>query len=210
VQFHIMPSTLLHEVVGLVCLIVYIILPAGFLIKKVVKWEPPSVLKPGTQESAASIWWKLTVMVTLLVCVWRVNPAHAAEEVTAAPIKSGYKARRLESGVFQLDAPSRLVYIKPIKNCYSVEHNPMICWKGSGYVFQEVAVEKSTGREIYFSILKKGKEQLFTAWWYESGRTQTISQAEWRRDALFNAKHYALINITAATRRELDAAIREW
>lgn len=210
VQFHIMPSTLLHEIIGLVCLVVYIILPAGVLIYKLVKRGPPSVVKPVKVLDAVSPWWNVTVLVALLICVLRVNEAHAGEAVAAAPVKSGYKSRRLDSGVFQLDAPARLVYIKPIKNCYSVEHNPMICWKGSGYVFQEVVVDKSTGREIYVSTLRKGKDLLFTAWWYESGKTQTISQAEWRKDALVHSKQYALINITAATRQELQAAIREW
>lgn len=210
VQFHIMPSTLLHEIIGLVCLVVYIILPAGVLIYKLVKRAPPSVVKRVEQFDAVSPWWNVTVLVALLICVLRVNAAHAGEAVAAAPVKSGYKSRRLDSGVFQLDAPARLVYIKPIQNCYSVEHNPMICWKGSGYVFQEVVVDKSTGREIYVSTLRKGKDLLFTAWWYESGKTQTISQAEWRKDALVHSKQYALINITAATRQELQTAIRGW
>jgi exosortase N len=159
VQFHIMPSTLLHEIMGLSCLVVYIILPAGFLIRKLVNWGPPSISKPDKKDNSASGWWNITVTLVLLVCVLHINTANAGEAIVAAPIKSGYKARRLDYGVFQLDAPARLVYIKPIKNCYSVEHNPMICWKGSGYVFQEVAVdiclyiEKRKGPVVYCLVV---------------------------------------------------------
>jgi exosortase N len=210
VQFRILPSSILHELIGLACLLVYIILPAGFLIRKLVKSGQPVTLNPGQKEYAVSPWWNVALIVALFVCVSQVNNSGEQGVLVELPAKDGYQSRRLESGVFQLNSSARLVYIKPIKNFYSIEHNPMICWQGSGYVFQEIAVGNSTGRDIYFSTLERGKDRLFTAWWYESGKTRTISQAEWRRDALFNAEAYALVNITCATRQELDAAIREW
>ncbi len=68
----------------------------------------------------------------------------------------------------------------------------------SGYTFGQVKSMLINDIEIYTGVLKKGSETLQTAWWYDNGQTQTVSQTEWRTAILKGEPNFNLVNITAA------------
>lgn len=112
-------------------------------------------------------------------------------------IYTGFKQTILESGVTKIKTPQTLIYLKPTK-FYAPEHNPMICWKGSGYDFKSIKKETIEGKEIYTSVLIKGKDKIYAAWWFESKKIQTINQLLWRWEAFKTDDHFYLINVNAS------------
>ena len=85
----------------------------------------------------------------------------------------------------------------------------MVCWKGSGYVFNEMHEQPVTGGPIYTALLTSGEERLRTAWWYDNGMHQTIDQTEWRLDVLKGGKSYFLVNITSSGEAKLFSEIKK-
>ena len=85
----------------------------------------------------------------------------------------------------------------------------MICWSGSGYEFTRIHEKEIGGTTVYAATLEKGDEQLYTAWWYDNGLSTTISQFEWRWDALRTHHHYAIVNVTASTPEMLEKEARK-
>ena len=127
--------------------------------------------------------------------------------VQAAPALNNYKVSRVNAGVLKLENERSLVYIKPISGFYSTDHNPMICWSGSGYVFEQVREREVNGLKLYSAVLTNGAAQLYTAWWYDNGTNRTIAQLQWRWDVLRGANDYAVVNVTVASEAELETAI---
>ncbi len=111
-------------------------------------------------------------------------------------------------GILKLQNQQALVYIKYIRGFYDTDHNPMICWKGSGYVFEQIQKEKISKDEIYTGMLVNGEERLYSAWWYDNGSSTATSQFEWRWDMLKGADIYAVINVTCASRQELEKQVK--
>ena len=114
-----------------------------------------------------------------------------------------YSAKNLPHQVLKLERKGSLVYIKRIPAFYNADHTPYTCWKGSGYTFQKIEKHLMSDIEVYAGKLKNGKGELFTAWWYQSKDKSTISQFDWRWDMLRGKGNYAVINVTAATEKEL-------
>lgn len=211
VEFSVMPSNILHELIGLICLLVYIILPAGFLVKHIVRNGSKYIRKKQATTQTPHLIWCGFLAAALFVCNMQVNDRKANRLSIIAPTpRPGYVMRTLESGVTQMTARGRLIYVKPIPAFYSIEHNPMICWQGSGFVFQQVSTKVIGSKEVYYSTLENGRDKLYTAWWYESKDRRTISQGEWRWDAALHANQYSLINITCPTQAELSVTISDW
>jgi len=50
---------------------------------------------------------------------------------------------------------------------------------------------------------------LYTAWWYDNGNLQTISQFTWRWDSFRNNRAWVLVNVTADSKPELFNQIRQ-
>jgi len=214
VQLNILPGTTLHEVMGIVCFLVYVVLPASGLTRWVIKRHGKLTtmkLLPASETNVVKQAILHTVLaITMLVAARAVvQRDHASADQSAAiPAVEGYRAQRIGNDVVKLENDQSLVYIKPIAGFYSADHNPMICWRGSGYEFTRVEKSLVNGMFVYMALLQNGHDQLYTAWWYDNGATRTIDQFTWRRDALQNKTQYALINVTAASREKLEAAIQ--
>lgn len=214
VQLNILPGTLMHEVMGIICFLVYVVLPASlctrWLIKKYAKENVVAqqseqafrVVKPIIVHAVLGV----TMLIAARAVVQRDN-ATDSQMVAVAPV-AGYQAQRVSNDVIKLENAQSLVYIKPIEGFYSADHNPMICWRGSGYEFTQVEKASVNGAFVYLALLQNGHDQLYTAWWYDNGARRTIDQFTWRWHALQNKTRYSLINVTAASREKLEAEIQ--
>jgi len=121
---------------------------------------------------------------------------------------SDYKIDYLPDAIVKLSTDKVLVYLKPIIGFYSSDHQPTMCWKGSGYEFRKLETVMLDGQEIYTSSLEKAHDKLYTAWWYDNGSLQSISQLTWRWDSFSNNRPWVLVNVTAGSERELFNQIR--
>ena len=214
VQFNVLPGTTMHEVMGIVCLLVYVVLPATWVTRWMIKrhGKIPVATAPLSQTGSMA----KQVMVHAALAVLMLVAAHtvvqrdqaAANSSAAVPPVEGYRVQRIANDVIKLENDRSLVYIKPIAGFYSADHNPMICWRGSGYEFKQVEKSSVNGQPVYLALLQNGQDTLYTAWWYDNGSKRTIDQFTWRWDALQHRTKYALVNVTAASCEKLEQEIQ--
>lgn len=212
VYFTIAPGTIMHEAIGLTCFITYGLLPALFFIRfwiskfgrpieKITNSDP----LPVSQFTFAKHGF-LSITI-LMLAIWgggKTVNSHLNVPLISA---NGYTVSHLPDKVIKLQNEAALIYVKPIAGWFSSDHQPMICWSGSGYEFKQVQQKVIAGHTVYTSVLQNGKDKLFSAWWYYNGSEITTSQWVWRRNSLTTGQRYALVNVTAATPGELALAI---
>lgn len=209
-----MPNTLLHELTGIVCFGVYVILPAIYISRMIVKrWGiiyKQSVNFP--KEFSAADGRKILMLLLFFVAgglQFKYRNTRNAPLSQLSEI-SGYQLSASAEGISKYFDGHTLVYIKPVRVFFDTDHQPMLCWKGSGYVFAHVKAVDIHSYRVYMAQLKKGDNQLFSAWWYSNGERSTISQWDWRSQMLQGGGAYYLINVTCASVTELGKAIEEW
>jgi exosortase N len=206
VLFKIPPENPLHEVIGILCLLVYVLIPLYLLGQWMVfKYGGSS----ATYVNKISIhtlgkFALIMVAVSILATGIRLNEMRTQSVPQHANVRlPGFDATEINDGVTKLVNNSVLVYVKPIPEFFTGEHTPLLCWKGSGYTFKSIGKTKINGKEIYIGQLIKKTEKLFTAWWYTNGRVQTISQLDWRTRMMKGEGKFSLVNVTAHDETEL-------
>lgn len=213
VQLKIMPDTFAHHFVGLVCLLVYVFIPGIWLARWFVKRSRAVNTPPVPINSNASgkyLSHSIALICTALLAVY-VAKADTYKKVYLSEVKDvhGFNISQPAPGIVKLENQQSMIYIKYIRGFYDTDHNPMICWKGSGYEFQKAAQETVNGHSIYTGQLTNNGDSLHTAWWYTDGGSVTTSQLQWRWDMLRTRKIYALVNVTGATKEGLANQIKK-
>ncbi|WP_158828277.1 exosortase N [Mucilaginibacter lacusdianchii] len=210
VLFKFMPGTVMHDFIGLVCLALYVIIP-------VLKLAPLIVDKLGIQHQSIhapslniglrhSILHVLILVAVLLSSYRRIN-LDTIYQPSKKDIKlPGYRQTNLTGGIIKLQSETTLIYIKPTAY-YAPEHDPTVCWTGSGYQFAKVGKQTINGIQLYTGVLKKGKDKLYTAWWFDNGRERSINQVEWRWHALRTEQQFYLVNVSASNAADLNRAL---
>jgi exosortase N len=210
VHFAILPENAAHEWIGLCCFLAYVVIPGLWFGRHIVKkWgtrreiiETPLIQRRVAPKIA---WLHLALIVVVSFAAIHVYQQKKMTAVSnkKAPDIEGFHAQNLAFDILKLESSHALIYIKEIPGFYNADHNPSICWKGSGYQFQQVQEEWICGTKIYTAVLKKNTDALYTAWWYDNGRRRTIEQLKWRWDVLRGAHNYSIVNVTTASRRQL-------
>jgi exosortase N len=208
VTFKILPDDPMHQLVGLLCLVIYVVLPLYFLSNWLMKrYGKPFSVRSETRPLHIAACMPLSVLAFAIVWLGfnikseRSQIRHNHIGVTM----SGLHSEQIEGGVTKMTNEEMLVYVKPIPEFFSAEHTPLICWKGSGYKFEGITEIDVRGRRIYTGKLIREGESLYTAWWYDNGETSTISQLKWRMQMLMGRPDFCLVNVTTA---EHDVLIR--
>jgi len=202
------PDTFLHETIGLLCFIVYLILPVFIICKFVVSRSKKTVSKT-VQKKAISSPVKLVI-----VCVGILSMAfanHHREELRNKPFDvkageteiAGFDKSITGYNVIKFTSDSALVYIKPSTHFFAPDHSPTICWKGSGYEFIDVKTSSVNGTLVFTATLQKDHDELKTAWWFDNGNDKTISQLDWRWKSACGSEPFRLINVTSNSNSEL-------
>jgi exosortase N len=181
----------------------------------------PSVIRPSAAEGLpqakqqpsairyrSSVIHLLLLISTAILAVYVRNAdTYKKVDLSAVPANETMTASLYAPGIVKLQDDKSLIYIKYIRGFYDTDHNPMICWKGSGYTPERMTKKNILGRTIYTTTLVNEKDQLYSAWWYSNGKNRTVDQLEWRWDMLVNGGNYAVVNITCASPADLDNAI---
>ena len=215
VWFNILPGTYTHDLVGIGCLIVYVIIPVLALTRLVIRYKGRALTLKA--DSAVTFSLKRMVGIQLLLmlaigwCAYTVISKCKAIDNASATVVSipGYESTRITAEIVKLQNSESLIYIKRIPGFYSADHHPMICWKGSGYLFKQVKQETIGKQPVYTALLQNGKDQLYTAWWYDNGARRTIDQLSWRSQMLSGASAYSVVNVTAGNKQQLIKEIED-
>ncbi|MBA4053445.1 MAG: exosortase N [Marivirga sp.] len=201
VVFRILPTDPWHEIIGILCLIFYVVIPLYFLSITMIKklGQPP--LDNSTIKFSFTLPFKaLTVALSIILMVigFTINPGKTNNTIHYADVKLvGMRPIELEGGITKLLNEDILIYVKPIPEFFTSEHTPLLCWKGSGYTFKNIDQILIGNRQIYSGVLSKNNDLLYTAWWYTNGELQTIDQLTWRSKMLVDQKRFCLVNVTA-------------
>ncbi|QEC76498.1 exosortase N [Mucilaginibacter ginsenosidivorax] len=214
VLFKIPAASIFHDVTGVICLLVYVVLPllwlSNFYLKKSAKVErhprQDQLIRLVPDEVRYPFIHLLFAGALIVISCNLKSMDVLSNKGAYAVTLSGYKKQLLESGVIKFDKPGQLVYLKPTP-FYGPEHNPMICWQGSGYNFTSIRKQTIAGREVYSGILTKGADKIYSAWWFDNGRLKTVSQLEWRWAAAQDSKPFYLVNVNATSEAGLLEAV---
>lgn len=211
VHFAILPQDDLHEIVGLICLGVYVLLPSAFfvrlLVNRLAREQKQSLNQQKQFKNGAFL--HLLLLSAIGFSAYNISKSDTYIDYH---LKTGtiadYNASKFIPGVIKLESEKALAYVKYIRGFYDSDHNPTICWKGSGYEFENTRIEEVCSFKIYRASLVSGNDKLYTAWWYSNGDDDnTADPLQWRWRMMQNKKRYAVINVTAATEKELNAEL---
>jgi exosortase N len=209
VQFALLPGTTGHELAGLFCLLVYVLIPSGILARRLVDSSPSYTVSESVRTNVSYGYFYLLVILffvtALRLCTADTYAGFTSKSLIKLP---GYTTRQFAPGILKIENQKSLLYIKFIRGFYDTEHNPSICWKGSGYDFKEIRKVRVGANEIFTALLDNGNEQLHTAWWYGNGAKAGIDQWAWRWDMLKGSIPYAVINITTNTEEDLRKELK--
>ncbi|XZF12982.1 exosortase N [Chitinophagaceae bacterium MMS25-I14] len=210
--FKIDACTAMHESFGLICLVIYSILPSVLLVKMLLRKYGKETGTKGSNTDMQTLKPELIIHSTLILLI-AISATHINHLKNLYPEKTnpvtiaGYTTLWCRPDVLKLRNNTELVYIKHIRGFYSTDHHPSICWTGSGYTFEKVTKENFSGYNVYCAILKKDNDRLYTAWWYDNGSRRTVDQWEWRMDEMKSGRRYAIVNITTTSRAQLQQSV---
>ncbi|HWJ90516.1 MAG TPA: exosortase N, partial [Flavisolibacter sp.] len=166
VQFRILPGTVWHEVIGLACLILYVCIPAAFLARFLLRRARR--MKPAAEiKSSLPLFLQVIPVAAFLFSALHIQRSDTYQQFKGAYNKkvAGFYSSFYAPGIVKLEREDALVYVKFIRGFYDTEHNPTLCWKGSGYEFDEIRTERIGGMQVFTATLSKDKEKLYTSWW---------------------------------------------
>ena len=207
VIFHILPQNPLHDAIGMLCLLVYVLVPL-FLFLHFYPYAQNKNLSANSfanTKSNENFLGKYLIFcnILLFMLVFVRGTFLYKNDIALAKHKdykltiNGFKKEILLSGMIKFENKEALIYYKPVTSFYGADHSPMVCWIGSGYVFKNFRKETISGVEIYTGTLQKGKEIIYTAWWFDNGKQQTIEQFTWRWLNIRGEPDFSLVNVNA-------------
>jgi exosortase N len=213
VLFNIPPGSLSHDVAGICCLLVYVFLPAVlfafYLVKRSGTCKSDQASIVAGKFSYKHILFHGLMIGSISLLAWKVSytDTFSRFKIPSGQQLAGYSASSPAPGIVKLENKEALVYIKYIRGFYDTDHNPMICWTGSGYQFAKVQHDKIAGNELLTATLTNNNDKLYSAWWYDNGHVHTADHLKWRLDLLQGAADYILVNVTCTTREKLTREV---
>ena len=211
VIFKIMPGTFFHELFGILCLVIYVILPLVLGLKTLVSRQGVPLPQENDQQDLVLVplrhpLLQFTLIASLIFAGATIVKADTLITVNEHIQLPGFKKNLLKTGISKFENDNLLIYIKPTP-FYVPGHDPKICWTGSGYDFKQIRKERIGHSNIYTALLVKGNDKIYAAWWFDNGATSTVDQLEWRwKDATGHHPFY-LINVNAMNRKNLKEQV---
>ncbi len=203
------PKTIGHELIGILTLLAYCIIPA-FAISRLLK-------KHFYTEKNRSFKKKQLHYLSLLIPPLLVLGSYGIHNNSIKPQFSpmsvkleGYHKTISKDGVIKLENQESLIYVKPPAFILGSDHNPFICWKASGYVIKnekEIVINKQ--KVYYFELYKENQPPLYSCWYYSNGMQNTNSQLSWRISTLKGDKPYSVVNITSNNKHQTRKITKE-
>jgi exosortase N len=208
VCFKILPDTAMHDVTGLAALLVYVAVPGYFLVQWLSRTDAFWAwigAKASPHKNGFALMPLVLACGTTLLLLYIGLPRQDTASLPAQfkGTHGDYTLELLNHETIKLHNEASLIYLKKIKHFYGTEHNPMVCWAGSGYEIKQVKETTMDHLPVYEGTLVNKSDTLYTAWWYSNGTHETISQWEWRLKAMQEPGRFYLVNVTAETPEQL-------
>ncbi|MBE8725899.1 exosortase N [Flavobacterium hungaricum] len=177
----------LHHSIGLICFVIYQILPMLLLIR---------FIKPKIEGQNEIVKPSKNILVLIaFVVVLAVSIKMKNEDVNEPVIKIPEKYEHtngswVNNEVYKINTDQKLIYIK------TPSHNPLVCWTGNGYNIIETKKILNDKDEIWFNKMEKNKQLYYSSWWYECNGKKYTSFIEVMFLKLFYNSPIVLINET--------------
>ena len=208
VIFRIPPEYWFHEGLGLMVFLCYILFPFYLLVSKTHTLNPENSRSQPAPRTLKQVPLVMVALAFVALC-WKNANRHEKEVSSNQVVQlAGYQREALKNGVVKFSDHRSLIYVKPPVPPYRADHNPMICWQGSGYDFGKVYTQKFGELLVNLAELKKGDETLYTSWWFDTGDYRTGSQWGWRWEAFKSNKAFYLVNLTCTTKNNLSETLQ--
>ncbi|WP_395061320.1 exosortase N [Flavobacterium sp.] len=181
-------ENVLHHTVGMLCFIVYQVLPMLWIIR---------YFQPKKEEIIVTNTKSNTLVSVLMIAVIFVTSLEMKKEKNDDILQGLNPKYKIETGkwigpeVFKIETPNKLIYIK------TPSHKPLICWTGNGYKIiqtKEVSIEN---QKIWYNVMEKNNIKYASYWWYECGNKKYTSFVEVMFMKLLYNKPIRLINETS-------------
>jgi|GEM_PF-6336105 len=186
----------MHYGLGLAIFVFQVLLPFYFLVERFNNNQSSensfqaSVKFPALHSIVSSL--------LILLVFLRTNIYLEAKQNFQLVNKENIGIEMVRDDVAKMYDGKVLTYIKSPVAPYRANHNPMICWSGSGFAFGHVFKEYILGiGEVNMAKLSKGKDRMYTAWWFESAQGRTANQWSWRWRNIQNGERFYLVNVTS-------------
>ncbi|WP_439185542.1 exosortase N [Carboxylicivirga taeanensis] len=200
VIFKAMPSTALHELIGLLVFAANICVPLILFVAVGTRLYLPAYVEVKHLVNIPRML--LIIIISVVFSSVFITKNQLKDEAGPLTIEIPHMNRTVGSdGIVKLSSEEALVYIKPPAFFLGADHHPFICWRASGYQVQEEELEEVNGHEVYtFKLTKDHEPPIFSCWWYSNGQSQTCSQLKWRLAPLTDEAPYSVINVSAKSK----------
>ena len=181
----------LHHAIGLICFIMYQVLPMLFLIRS---------FKPKKEEINIVETKKSVLPILFAFAIIAITTAAMKNELQLdllSNLNPKYKIEKgewVEKEVFKIRDKEKLIYIK------TPSHKPLICWTGNGYKIIESKEIVLDGEKIWYNKMEKNNAQYISLWWYECRGKKYTSFVEVMFLKLIYGKPVRLINETSVAK----------
>lgn len=182
-------ENMLHHTIGLVCFILYQVLPMLFLIRYFKPKKEEAVVLENRNKLLPIVF---SLGMIAVVSIEMKKELHLDLLSGLDPKYKIEKGEWIDEEVFKIQSPQKLIYIK------TPSHKPMICWTGNGYKIiesKEILVEND---KIWFNKMEKNNHQYISIWWYECDGKKYTSFIEVMFMKLIYGKPIRLINETTS------------
>lgn len=181
-------ENVLHHAIGLICFLLYQVLPMLFLIRYFKPKKEEVVVNETTHNFLSLFISSLIIFITSFEMKKEVNYDLLSDLDPKYKIKKG---EWVDDEVFKIQSQNKLVYIK------TPSHKPLICWTGNGYKITESKEILLENEKIWFNKMEKNDTQYISLWWYECDGKKYTSYVEVMFLKLINGKSIRLINETS-------------
>lgn len=210
VILNIPPTEVMHDVVGLVCLLVYNLAPM-YLLLKFRNWGLNCTLDEDEEPNLKRSIIFFGILFAFLLTANELQEFNKTKEIQD-PLSfkiENYDQTLLPDGIVKLTNSNCLVYIKPPVSPLRSSHDPKYCWKGSGYEMRAIQKKSEDGHEYYWSKLIKDQDEIYSAWWWTDGNEVITEDLKWRINSIISKNAYFLINVNTDDPKKLLGQIKE-
>lgn len=181
-------ENVLHHSVGLICFILYQVLPMLLIIK----YFKPKIVEVNVHSQQNKLF---PIPLSLAIIV--ITSIQMKDEIDINLLNNLHPKYDLKKGewvgteVFKIETSKSLIYIK------TPTHKPLICWTGDGYKITESKEIFIGNEKIWFNKMEKNNMQYRSIWWYECDGKKYTSFIEVMLIKLIYGKSVRLINETS-------------
>lgn len=174
-----------HHAIGILCFIIYQILPMFFVLKIV---KPSQIAHKDLPKKAENYIWTLP---TLLLIVVSFQLKTKINSNILCGLEQKYTLQKgiwVNPDVFQIQTSNKITYIK------TISHKPLVCWTGNGYKITKSEKITKNNEFIWHNVMQKDSVTFDSYWWYESDQKKYTTYLEVMLIRLLSNKPMRLIN----------------